>query len=62
MNRRYNPSCPPTVRPQRAIEGWMVLAFVVGLALGSVGLIAKFVIVPAFAKVTATLDHVGEAR
>jgi hypothetical protein len=59
MNRRYNPSCPPPARPQRAIEGWMVLAVVIGLALGSVGLIAKFVIVPAFAKVTAV---VGGAR
>jgi hypothetical protein len=37
------------------IEGWMVLAVVVGLALGSVGLVAKFVIVPAFAKVTAVV-------
>jgi type II secretory pathway component PulJ len=51
---RYNPSVPP-VRPQRMIEGWMVLAVVLGLAIGSSGLVLKYVIVPAFAKVNATL-------
>jgi hypothetical protein len=33
----------------------MILAVVIGLAIGSAGLVAKFVIVPAFAKVTAVL-------
>lgn len=62
MDRRYNPSVPPPVRPQRKLEGWMVLAIVLGMAIGSAGLVAKFIIVPAFASVTHALDHAGEAR
>jgi hypothetical protein len=57
-NRRYNPSIPP-VRPQRAVEGWMVAAVVLGLALGSAGLIVKFLIVPAFASATHVLQQTG---
>jgi hypothetical protein len=55
MHRRYNPSCPPPVRPQRTVEGWMVLAIVLGLAIGGSGLIVRDLIIPAFAKVNAAL-------
>lgn len=63
MNRRYNPSMPPQTRPQRALEGWMVLAIVLGLVIGGAGLVAKSIIVPAFAKASQALEHpAGEAR
>lgn len=63
MDRRYNPSCPPPVRPQRVLEGWMVWAIVVGLAIGTAGLAVKAVIIPAFQSVSTALDHPrGEAR
>lgn len=58
MDRRYNPSCPPPVRPQRAVEGWMVLAIVIGLVIGGTGLIAKAV-VGAFTNAAATIEHAG---
>ena len=63
MHHRYNPSVPP-VRPQRAVEGWMVAAVAAGMAIGSVGLVAKHIVVPAFASTAATLDAAsnGEAR
>lgn len=54
MNRRYNPSVPP-VRPQRKLEGWMVAAIVIGLALGSAGLAAK-VVIASFANAAQTLE------
>lgn len=44
MDRRYNPSCPPPVRPQRSVEGWMVAAVVLGLVIGSMGLVVKHVV------------------
>lgn len=58
MDRRYNPSCPPPVRPQRSVEGWMILAVVLGLAIGSLGLVVKHVAL-AFANTAETIENGG---
>lgn len=46
------------VRPNRFIEGWMVAAVVIGLAIGSAGIAAKMVI----ASFAETVETLKEAR
>lgn len=50
-----------STRPQRPLEGLLVMALVVALAVGFIGYVYVGFVAPAFAKVSQTFEQVQNA-